>query len=171
MELINQSEYKTLDFLHRLKLVQSVILKNELDALLLINGSDGLNNKENAKIINWLFKGNNGSIIESDTYLDALFEESFVIISREGLSLFGSDTLFKSYFDFFIAIVNRELAVYKEEDAENDRDRFEMHKIKEFYRLIEKHKSIGMLLADPDAKSFKKSIEDIPLIESYGLDG
>ena len=171
MDKIDDSEYSTVDFLYRLNMTQEVIRSAGLDATLIINGTDGLDNAESAKMINWLFKGNNGPAIYTDFYADKLFEESFVLITQTGWSLFGSDALFKAYFKELASIPARELSIYKEEDAESDKDAFERHKIKEFYRIVESHGSIGMFVEASEPKAFKRSIEEIPLVQSYGLDG
>lgn len=171
MDNIYDSKYSTLDFLHRLHLIQKTVEQAGVDALVLINGGDGLENVESTNLMNWLFKGNNGSIIATDTYLHPLFEESFMAISANSWSLFGPDALFKAYFKEMTAAPNRNLVIFKEAEAEADRDGFEIIKIKEFFRTVENCKIIGMLLNEDRPKEFKKQIENIPLVQSYGLDG
>lgn len=171
MNKIHEGEYSPSDFHFRLATVQKLLTDKDVDALMVINGSDGADNKESAKLVNWLLKGNTGAPALSDFYLDPLFEESFMIVSKQGLSLFCSDELFKEYFAFIVAVPHRDVQVYKVSEAEKDKDAFEMHKIKEFYRLIEPHKTIGVVANEDDAKPLKKRVEEIPLVQSYALDG
>ena len=171
MDKICETEYTAIDFQHRLNLIQQSLKKADLDAVLVINGPDGLDNKESAKMVNWLFKGNNGSIIYADYYLDKLFEESFMVIGQKDFSLFGSGELFKVYFKELTGIKHRDFVIYEDKEVEESKDEFEMWKIKEFYRIVEKHKNIGMFVDEVDSKTFKRKIEEIPLIQSYSLDG
>ena len=171
MDKICETEYTAIDFQHRLNLIQQSLKKADLDAVLVINGPDGLDNKESAKMVNWLFKGNNGSIIYADYYLDKLFEESFMVIGQKDFSLFGSGELFKVYFKELTGIKQRDLVIYEDKEVEESKDEFEMRKIKEFYRIVEKHRNIGMFVDEVDSKAFKRKIEEIPLIQSYSLDG
>lgn len=168
---IEDPGYTAMDFLYRLHLIQKTLQKDNIDALLVINGTDGLNNKESAMMMNWLFKGNSGSPILSDFYLDPLFEESFMVVRQKGCSLFGSDRLFTTYFQYLTAVPFRDLKIYSETEAEKNKDDFEMAKIKEFYRQVENCRTIGMFIDEADPKVFKRRVENIPLVQSYALDG
>lgn len=53
--------YSASDFHYRIKRIQSILKQNNLETMLIINGSDGNNNKANNIMMNYLFKGTIGT--------------------------------------------------------------------------------------------------------------
>jgi hypothetical protein len=59
-QVAQRETYHVGDFQYRLVAVQNLLKKQGIDALLIINGADGLSNVENKKFTNFLWKGFSG---------------------------------------------------------------------------------------------------------------
>ena len=89
-------EYSINDFIFRLKKLEKVCQKEELDAILLINGIDSRENTEYTKLTNWLFIGFSGLQIEQNSFLDEIYKELIFLIRKNGkISIFVDPPLFK----------------------------------------------------------------------------
>lgn len=155
----------------RVNRVRNELKQDGKASLLIINGSDGCDVAENNVFMNWLFKGNNGAKIKQDTFLDTSFEESIFLITQESFYCFINEKVFRPYFKSFLYINNRNIKLYTDEEVENDRDGFELRKASVFYNFVEQQNKIFLLNNVTDKKVFKKYVEEIPLVQTYALDG
>lgn len=62
--------------------------KEGLDGLLLITGLDGKNSKETVKLFNWLFLGLSGRPILTNQFLDDVYSEMVIMVSKAGSHVF-----------------------------------------------------------------------------------
>jgi len=79
------------DFYYRVKKLEKVCIKENVDGLLIIIGVDSRENQEYVKLINWLFLGYSGIEVESNEILDESFSDMVIMIKKDHLC-FYSDT-------------------------------------------------------------------------------
>jgi len=79
-------DYTTEDFKYRLLVLQNYLKTNNLDCFLIINGSFSENNKESAKLSNWLFQGYSGQQLYYNLVLDRKFDDSIFVIGQNSIS-------------------------------------------------------------------------------------
>lgn len=66
-DTIKNVKYTVNDLIFRLKKLQKVCIKDNLDAIMLINGIDSKDNEEYTKLTNWLLLGQSGlEVLESE---------------------------------------------------------------------------------------------------------
>ena len=158
------------DFIFRLKKLQKIVDKEDIDSLLILNGVDSNHNFENIKLTNWLFLGQNGVEIEQSEYLDENFNEMILLIKKKGqISIFCEPPLYEILKSFLIIIPNLELFCPTDKQYEN-KDDMELIKITQFIKMVRDLKVIGVLL-EPKYEPNVNNVEKWPLIQAYGQAG
>jgi len=81
-------QFNAFDFVYRLKKLQKLCAKLELNAILIINGVDSRNNGECVKLTNWLFLGHSGLAVESNNFLSGEFSELVALVRPASVQLY-----------------------------------------------------------------------------------
>lgn len=167
-----QDPQRNRDFVIRLKQIQSLLVKNSIPALLIINGEDGNKNLESNVLMNWLFQGTTHTEIETAFHLDPLFEETILLISQNNLEMFMSDDLYSTFESHFLVLTHKNLKIYQKPTQEKSRSNFEIQKSFHFFDFTQKHSQIAVILDHKSNKTvFVKDVENWPLIQMFALEG
>ncbi len=150
-------------FILRLEKIRDVLRKHNLESLLLINGSDGLNNEANGILLNWLFKGIAGISTLNSFYLNSVYEETFFLINRENIECFLPQVLYDELFDL-IKLSNCVTAdIFSIEKADEDRKSFEREKMANFVKFVHNKTNFGVVMDNREIKEKISDIEKWPL--------
>lgn len=167
---LNQTKlpkYTTNDFIFRLKKIQKVVEKDDIDGLLILPGIDSKSNPEFIRLINWLFLGKNGLEIDQNEYLPEEYSEFIMIIKKKGvISVFLQPPLFEQLKSYLLIIPNVEIFCLTDKEYENQ-DELELLKISQFIKMVSNCKRLGVPLSKKEENSIK-NIEKWPLIQAYG---
>ena len=156
---------------YRITKVRNLLQKQNLDGILLINGTDGCSNEQNGIFLNWLLNSNAGNLIKKDFYLNPSYSETIFLITKKKIKFFLSKKIMEKYFEKIILCGDRKIEIFTENEIEKNRDDFEIRKMEIFMNFIYGEKKLGILL---DGKENKQELDDVekwPLIQLYGLDG
>lgn len=165
-----QLRYSINDFVFRLKKMQKIVDKEDIDGLVVINGVDSNNNSENVKLTNWLFLGKNGIEIEQNEFIDENFNELILVIKKKGVvSIFCEPPLYDLLKTFLITIPNIELFCPTDHQFDN-KDEMELIKITQFIKMVKDLKTIAVLL-ESKFEGKIQNVESWPLIQAYGQAG
>jgi len=100
-----------------------------LDAILVIHGIDGKDNKESNKLTSWLFEGKTGYNIEKFTFLGNEYKELFYLIKKDSSAYFYMhEDLYTKLEHRIITLPNVKLYVPAEIELE-DTDHLQLTKI------------------------------------------
>lgn len=161
--------YRVQDFLFRFRKLQQLSHKLDLDGILVICGSDSLENEQYTKLVSWLFTGYSTSPVESDMFLDPNFKEFVFLIYKDGAACYCEPNLFQLIEKYLIAIPNVKIYSPTLKEMENTDD-VELTKIAQFYKMTRNLTSVGVCLGSRDDDKITH-IETWPLLQAYGLDG
>ena len=78
----NIPKYSVNDFLFRLKKIEKICIKDNIDAFLLVNGPDSRDNIEYLKLTNWLLIGYSGLEIDENEYLNSIYNDVIILIKK-----------------------------------------------------------------------------------------
>ncbi|CAD8202926.1 unnamed protein product [Paramecium pentaurelia] len=160
------SKFHLYDSFYRIKKIEKVCLKENVDGLLIINGIDSKENYEYTKLMNWVFLGYSGIEIETNEYLDNTLSETIFVITKDHIRAYCDQQGFKQLKPYLLQMPNLKLFVptIKEDD---NKDESEVLKMAQFVKMMQGLKRIGVLL--PQEKN--RNIEKWPIIQGYGLLG
>ena len=99
-------KYNIQDFLFRLRRLQVLCTKLQIDGILIINGYDSMENEIYTKLTSWLFKGYSGSPVDDEVYLDEKFKDFVFLVTKEGASCYVEPALFEALEKYLISIPN-----------------------------------------------------------------
>lgn len=162
-------EYLNSDFEYRLQSIQSMLKRSKVDALLVINGTDGLENVESVKFTNYLLKGYYGHGVVQNTEVDMSFEESMILVTPTSFSIFIEESAYKKVSTVLLSLNNPYIFV-PQGDIKDNQDLLENYKIREFYRFVYDKPSIGVLLP-PERGDSVMQVEQWPIVRAYAIDG
>ena len=167
----NSFHYTINDFIFRLKKLQKIVDKEEIDGLLVINGVDSEHNSESTKLMNWLFLGKNGVEIEQNEYMDENFNEMVLLIKKKGvISIYLEPPLYEILKCYLIIMPNIEIFCPNDQQYDN-KDDMELIKITQFIKMVRDLKTIGVLLENKYDSNVNNNVEKWPLIQAYGQGG
>jgi hypothetical protein len=157
------------DFIFRLKKLEKICVKDNLDAILLISGSDAKDNSEYTKLINWLFRGLSGVEIEENEYLEAVYHELVLVIKKQSIMVYADPPLFDEIKHLIVPLPNVEIFCPTDKQY-NNKDLVDLLKITFFYKSMMDVKKVGVLLGSKDLGKVS-NIERWPLIQAFGNEG
>ncbi|CAD8074327.1 unnamed protein product [Paramecium primaurelia] len=160
------SKFHLYDSFYRIKKIEKVCIKENVDGLLIINGIDSKDNYEYTKLMNWVFLGHSGIEIETNEYLDNTLSETIFIITKDHMRAYCDQQGFKQLKPCLLQMPNLKLFVPTIKEDEN-KDESEVLKMAQFVKMMQGLKRIGVLL--PQEKN--RNIEKWPIIQGYGLLG
>ncbi|CAD8125658.1 unnamed protein product [Paramecium sonneborni] len=160
------SKFHLYDSFYRIKKIEKVCQKENVDGLLIINGIDSKENYEYTKLMNWIYLGYSGIEIETNEYLDNTLSETIFVITKDHMRAYCDQQGFKLLKPYLLQMPNIKLFVPTIKEDEN-KDESEVLKMAQFVKMMQGLKRIGVLL--PQEKN--KNIEKWPLIQGYGLLG
>ncbi len=85
----------------RLKKLQRVITKQNIDSILIINGVDSKKNEENEKLTKWLLLGSNG-INVINNFLNPIFDELMIYITINQVYIYCEKQAYEKLFTKFM---------------------------------------------------------------------
>lgn len=154
--------YSVHDFLFRVRKLQVLCTKLEIDGILIINGFDSNENEQYSKLTSWLFQGYSGSPVDEKVYLDAKYKDFVFLLHKEGASCYLEPELFNAIEKYLISIPNVKIYCEKAKDLE-DQDDIELSKITQFYKITKNLESVGVCLGKNDSGKLR-NIEKWPLL-------
>lgn len=136
-------------------------------------GIDTGYDSEMKKLCNWLLFGMSTTDICGHAYGDE-YEDSFFVISKDGLQVYTNSAGFKSFSKICTLIQNLNMYTITKTD-EADPEKCEVVKVARFFEMIHDKKKIAMPCRKLDpATDFVTSeaqmVEKWPIIQAYGLD-
>ncbi|EGR29741.1 hypothetical protein IMG5_149240 [Ichthyophthirius multifiliis] len=165
----NIPKYSVSDFTFRLKKLEKLCIKENLDGFLLINGPDSRENTEYLKLTNWLLLGYSGLEIEENEYLNSIYNEIIILIKKGSVHIYLEPECQEQLQNFIYSIPNVDILCPNQEQYE-DKDELELLKVTYFFKIMKDVKRVGILLGKKD-KGKLQGIEKWPLVQSYGLQG
>lgn len=166
----NTLRYSINDFIFRLKKIQKIVDKEDIDGLLIIMGVDSNHNFESIKLINWLFLGSSGIETEQNEYINENFNEMIFLIKKKGItSIFCEPPLYETLKSFLIIVPNIEIFCPTDKEYDN-KDNMELIKITQFIKMVKDLKTIGVLLEQKNENNVN-NVEKWPLVQAYGQAG
>lgn len=169
---ISLPEYTPREFVARVRQTQALLKQSSLDCLMIINGSDGNNNKVSNTFIDWLLHGSSANETLMNYHIGQKFEESFFILTQNELRCFITERIFAEYQHFFLALPLKELVVVPNELLEKSRADFELKKSAQFIRIISDCQSVGVVLTPERGLDLNvKQIEQWPLVQIFAVNG
>ncbi|CAK91731.1 unnamed protein product (macronuclear) [Paramecium tetraurelia] len=160
------AKFHLYDSYYRIKKIEKVCLKENVDGLLIINGIDSKENYEYTKLMNWVFLGHSGIEIETNEYLDNTLSETIFVITKDHMRAYCDQQGFRQLKPYLLQMPNLKLFVPTIKEDEN-KDESEVLKMAQFVKMMQGLKRIGVLL--PQEKN--RNIEKWPIIQGYGLLG
>lgn len=164
-----REDYLNSDFEYRLQSIQSLLKRSKIDGLLVINGADGAENLESVKFTNYLLRGFSGHQVFQNTEVDMSFEESMILVTPIGFSIFIEAEAYKKVNTVLLSLNNPYVFV-PQGDILDNQDLLENLKIREFYRFVYDKPSLGVLLPK-ESEGRVMEVEQWPIIKAYAIDG
>jgi hypothetical protein len=146
--------------------IQQLCVKNNLDAVLLINGMDSCLDREMKKLTNWLLWGMSSHEIHGDSMGDQ-YNDSFFVISKDSFQGYINTAGFKLLSKLSSLVSNCNLYTITKAD-ENDSEKNEVCKVSRFYEFVHDKKAVGMPVRAL-RESDKKFKNDLELIEKWPM--
>ena len=167
--------YTKLQFLNRFKALQNLISSDDPNfpqAILLIPGLDGRNNKEATKTVKYLLEGAHGEDLYKGGFDEDSLDDVVILIQESKLSIFYGAQAKKRFGPLLLSAYPSCYEYTTTPLEEEDVDAFQMKKCESFKKMVLSNLPVGCKVGIPVPIGYDDvlDVESWPLLQSFALE-